>query len=111
MIRRTSCVVFCILILGGASSFSTPINDCKTGSFHNCTSGVNNFPLPQGAWVDYYRTSCATSETNVHQRTTNNDTGCLQFWFECFEGGYTKTICNVCLYESIDATYLCNACL
>src|SRR5947207_5108966 len=94
--RRAFAVIFCILILMCPWSFGQSISDCKSGSFHGCTAGVNNFTLPNGAWVDYFHTSCQSSQTNVHTHTTAYDSGYLQFWFECTDDGYVKTICNVC---------------
>ena len=52
--RRIIAAVFCILMLMSPCSFAQSISDCKSRSFHGCTAGVNNFPLPNGAWVDYF---------------------------------------------------------
>ena len=108
--RRIIAAVFCILMLMSPCSFAQSISDCKSRSFHGCTAGVNNFPLPNGAWVDYFYTSCQTSQTNTHKHTTANDSGCLQFWFECTDDGYVKTLCNTCTQTFVDITYLCNSC-
>lgn len=108
--RRTFPVIFCILIMHASSLAQFQIADCKTGSFHDCTDGVNNFPLPQGAWVDFFHTSCATQQTNVHKHVVANDSGCLEFWFDCLSNGYEKEISNDCTQTCVTATYLCSAC-
>lgn len=59
--HRSLAVVLCILITCASSVAQFGIGDCKSGTFHGCSSGITNFPDPTGAWVTFDYTSCQTS--------------------------------------------------
>ena len=107
--HRSLAVVLCILITCASSVAQFGISDCKSGTFHGCSSAITNFPDPTGARVSFDYTSCQSSG-GAHRTVTAYDTSCIGYWFDCLSNGYEKTICNDCLQNTIIATYLCNAC-
>ena len=107
--RRIFAVVFFSLIMCASSLAQYTISQCKSGTFNNCTDGVTQCPAA-GAWVDFYYTACPNTP-NQHKHISQYDTGCLEFWFDCLDGGgYEKIVCNDCTQDTFVYTYLCNAC-
>jgi hypothetical protein len=105
--RKIALTLCCVLLLAGFGVANTTINDCKTGTFSNCT--VN--PGTGGnCSVSYDFTSCSTGQPRVGATfcyTTSCWKPCI---CECGTNGFVISKCNTCTGGEYTNTYMCDAC-